>query len=116
MDNSCGTKYAALSQVLNSDEPLHALNRRQQERAIHMNSPFFECGSAGLAFQQCAGHPDYASPNYSRRRVEVGFSGARLLPLERHELYEYPDNPLCEGFLLSSIAHSRLSTESPSPH
>jgi hypothetical protein len=54
MDNSWGTKYAALSQVLNSDVPLHALNRRQQERATRVNSPFFEWEAGSGAFRSTA--------------------------------------------------------------
>ena len=43
---------------------------QMQKRATLMDSPFFEWGSAGLAYQQCAGHPVLLShgetPNYPR--------------------------------------------------
>jgi hypothetical protein len=61
-------------------------NVRQQKRAIRMDSPFFEWEPAGLAFQQCA-----------------TLAGARLLPLERYELCECPDNSLGAGLAFQRL-------------
>jgi len=39
--------------------------------------------------------------------------GTQFLPLERAKLCLGPDNPLRDGFLLSSIARQRLYEKSP---
>ena len=62
-------------------------------------------GSVLLYSGHPALHPSRASlrlfkfvpDDICRRRVEVELSGALLLPLERYELCECPDNPLRDG-------------------
>ena len=56
---------------LQSESDIALTKLQIQKRPPYAGGLSSEWESAGLAYQQCAGHPDSAPPCYSRRRLEV---------------------------------------------